>query len=163
MRGGTPLRRWHAHLVKPFVSREFAWLIHHNTVWHLEIMLGVSRIREVAIYHCETTAMKHVERWIAARSRWERTVLALGAEDPRGRFDRFAPNAFKHHLAMQLREMWRGAPTRLPARPLLAAYAQEYVMRPGCYVARPTSGRPVAAPEQQAPVCRGYFWGYFPG
>ncbi|WNL45633.1 hypothetical protein RKE25_19810 [Dyella sp. BiH032] len=92
------------------MSREFAWLIRRNGVWHLEIMLGVSRIREVATYQREATAMKHLERWIAARSRWERTVLARGAEDPRGKFDRFAPNAFKHHLAVQLREMWRGKP-----------------------------------------------------
>lgn len=110
MRGGTPLSRWHAHLVRPFVSREFAWLIRRNGVWHLEIMLGVTRIREVATYASEAAAMKHVGRWIAARSRWEKTVLAHGAEDPRGKFDRFAPNASKHRLAIQLREMWRDAP-----------------------------------------------------
>ena len=112
LRGGALLERWHAHLVKPFESLEFAWLLRQGGVWHLEIMLGDSGIREVAIYTCRLPfhPMRHVERWIAARDRWERLVLAKDAEDPRGKFQRFPPSASKHRHSLQLREFRRGKP-----------------------------------------------------
>lgn len=114
MRSGTPLSRWQAHLVKPFQSREFAWLVRRNGAWHLDVMLGATHVRQVAIYPCREpgAAMRHLERWIAARGRWEKLVLARGAEDPRGKYDRFAPSARKHFMAVQLREFYRFNPTR---------------------------------------------------
>lgn len=112
LRGGTLLERWHAHLVKPFESREFAWLLRQRGAWHLEVMLGDSGIREVAVYSCRLPfqPMRHVERWIAARCRWEKLVLAKDAEDPRGKFQRFPPSASKHHLTLQIHEHMRGKP-----------------------------------------------------
>ena len=114
LRGGTPLERWHAHLVKPFESREFAWLVRRSGVWHLDVMLGATHVREVATYRCREpgAAMRHLERWIASRGRWEKLVLARGAEDPRGKYDRFAPSARKHFMAMQLRDLYRFNSTR---------------------------------------------------
>ena len=112
LRGGTLLERWHAHLVKPFVSREFAWLLRRRGVWHLEVMLGDRYPREIAIYtgKAPDQAMRHVQRWIAGRRRWEKLVLARGAEDPRGKFSRFAPDPSTHHYAVRLRELTRGHP-----------------------------------------------------
>jgi len=79
--GGTTLRRWHAHLVQPFVSREFALLRFHDGWWHLELLLADMPLRGVARYPRHEHAMRQVERWIA--SRWQRTVPADGG-DPRG-------------------------------------------------------------------------------
>lgn len=136
LQGGTPLERWHAHLVKPFESREFAWLIRRNGLWHLDVMLGDSGIRKVASYRSPgpAVAMRHVERWIAARGRWERLVLARGAEDPRGKYSRFAPSPAKHYVATQIREMYRFNPPRsgpmpgsgpLPKAPMPSASIEE--------------------------------------
>jgi len=112
LRGGALLERWHAHMVKPFHSLEFAWLIRRGGVWHLDVMLRDGGIHEVAIYRCRrpNLPMRHVQRWIASGDRWNKLVLADGAVDPRGKFDRFAPDSTKHHFAVQIYEMNRGKP-----------------------------------------------------
>jgi len=104
-RAGIPLARWHAHLIRPVISREFAWLIRQNDTWHLELMLSDMRIRKVATYARPQSAMKHVDRWIA--SRWKRTIPAYGQDDPRERHGRDKSEGAKHRLAVQLRDMTR--------------------------------------------------------
>lgn len=118
MRGGTPLSRWHAHLVKPFVSLDFAWLLRQNGMWQVHVMLRDLQIRQRACYTCcePCLPMRHTERWIASAGRWERLLLARGAEDPRGKFDRFAPTAEKYYGKLMLWEFLREHSTDTPTR-----------------------------------------------
>ena len=106
-RQGEP-ERWHAHLVKPFKTYEFAWLIRHEDGWHLDVCADGRRFRELAVYASRRpdVAMKHLQRWIIAADRWDRLVLARGAEDPRGlKFEqlRHQPSGYTYMFNVGLR------------------------------------------------------------
>lgn len=101
--GAAVPERWRAHLVKPWVSCEFAWLVRGGDGWHLELMGPDLSIRQVAIYRRPEHAMRHVARWIT--SRWQRTVPACDMDDPRERAGRRQSHALKHRLAIRIHEM----------------------------------------------------------
>ncbi|WP_146745282.1 hypothetical protein [Dyella jiangningensis] len=101
-RGDSAPERWRAHLVKPWMSCEFAWLVRRGDGWHLELMTRDLRIRDVAVYRAPEHAMRHVDRWIA--SRWMHTVPASDEDDPRARSERRQSKALKHWLAVLVHE-----------------------------------------------------------
>lgn len=107
LRGGTPLERWQAHVIKPFVSRDFAWVLRKDGYWQVYIMLRDVKIRRRAVYACKRPdmPMRHTERWITSADRWKRLLVASG-EDPRGKFDRFAPTSDRYCGAVQAWEFF---------------------------------------------------------